>query len=120
MVLVVEDLDALLGSLDLFAVGHPLRTDAAEEGTQGDRNPRQWRMLRLPGIDSLVEPFHSAGDVARLVNCMAKHRVGSRDAKGSDDSESQGQHSTPALQEGRKTIGRPMRDGALLPRAACL
>ena len=99
MVTAVEDPGAFLGHLQAVWLRGALRSNAQQIGTHGGRDARQRGMLRFVGVGSLVEPFHSAGDVIGLIGGMVEDRVGGDDADGSNQNQDQNGGPRMALQK---------------------
>lgn len=92
---VEEDAYAFVSHRVDIDAGRILRADAHEVGAKTRSHARQRRVLRLPGVNALIEPFHATSEVRGLVEGVAEYGIGGYDADGSE--EEQGDHNIEAV-----------------------
>ncbi len=81
-----------------------LRADAHEVGAERSGDAGQRRVLRFPGVDALIEPFHAAGDVGGLIEGVAENGIGGYDADGAEEEEGDYEERQAMAIEERKEI----------------
>ena len=101
-----EDSETFIGHGIVIDPGGVLRTDAHEVGSQGAGDAGERRVLRFPGVITLIEPFHAAGNVGGFIEGVAENRIGGYDADGSQEQQGDYEEEAMAFEKGKK-IQRP-------------